>query len=123
MSKKQILPIYYILFPIYCLCAILALMTKSRQQVVDMLEVEGAHFKLFKEIHDKYMEDPKQWQEKFNEEGQKVMHIIKRWENNLCNKSESGKYGKFSSNLADKFWEEIRKVFPKIDYVGMNQPT
>lgn len=96
-------------------------MTKYKQQVQDMLNAHQDIFSAFKELHDNYANDPKSWQEKFNEEGQKVLLIIQRWENNLCSKSESGKYGKFSSKLADKFWEEIRIIFPKINYVGLQK--
>ena len=96
---------------------------KYKEQVQDMLDAHKDLFTTFKTVHDEYAADPKTWQTKYNEEGQKVMHVIKRWENNLCSKSEGGKYGKFSSNLADKFWEEVRKVFPKIDYVGMQLPS
>ena len=92
---------------------------KYKQQVQDMLSAHQDVFKQFKKIHDEYEKDPSMWQEKFNEEGIKVLPIIQRWENNLCSKSESGKYGRFSNNLADKFWGEVRTIFPKIDYVGM----
>lgn len=94
-------------------------MSKYKQQIQDMLEYHNDLFKSFKKIHDDYEKNPKKFQEEFNEEGQKVLHIIRRYENILCSKSEGGKYGKFSSNLADKFWEEIRALFPKIDYIGM----
>lgn len=94
-------------------------MTKCKQQVQEMLAAHKDVFIPFKELHDKYALDPQKWQEQYNQEGMDVLHLIKRWENNLCNKSESGKYGKFSSKLAEKFWEEIRAVFPKIDSVGM----
>lgn len=94
-------------------------MAKYKKQVEEMLEIHKDIFKPFKEIHDKYIEDQKKWQEKLNEEGDNVLRIIRRWENNLCSKSESGKYGKFSSNLSEKFWEEIRNIFPKIDSIGI----
>lgn len=94
-------------------------MSKYKKQVEEMLEANKKLFDDFKILHAKYAEDPKKWQEKFNEEGQQILMIIQRWENNLCAKSESGKYGKFSSNLADKFWAEVRILLPKIDYVGM----
>ncbi|HUD44013.1 MAG TPA: hypothetical protein VMR41_00555 [Patescibacteria group bacterium] len=94
-------------------------MTKYKQQVQDMLIAHQDIFNRFKLIHDKYMQDPEKWQKQFNEEGQEILHIVKRWENNLCLKSESGKYGKFSNSLADKFWKEIKIVFPKIDYIGL----
>lgn len=94
-------------------------MTKHQQYFQDMLESHKELFDRFKHLHDKYAADPKQWQQKFNEEGEKVLAIIRRYENLLCSHSESGKYGKFSSNLADKFWETVRKYLPKIDFVGL----
>lgn len=94
-------------------------MTKYKQQVEDMLSAHKDVFDSFKKIHSQYESDPKKWQTKFNEEGQPVLLLIKRWENNLCSKSESTKYGKYSNTLADKFWVEVRKVFPKVDYIGM----
>jgi len=93
-------------------------MTKYKQTVSDMLEYNHELFSSFKVIHDQYMEDPESNKEEFNQEGEKVMRIIRKYENILCGKSESGKYGKFSSNLSDKFWDEIRIHFPKIDFVG-----
>lgn len=93
-------------------------MVKYKQQVQDMLEAHKVLFDEFREIHDKYGENPKEWQEKFNEIGMKIVPIVQRWENNLCSKSESSRYGRFSSNLSDKFWGEIRTIFPKIDFVG-----
>ncbi len=84
-----------------------------------MLAAHAALFKEFKKIHDEYVKDPRKWQEAFNEKGREIIPVLARWENSLCAKSESGRYGKFSSNLADKFREEIRGHFPKIDFIGM----
>lgn len=86
-----------------------------------MMQIHHELFKSFRELHDKYALDPKKWQEKYNEQGREVLTLLRRWENNLCSKSESSRYGKFSSKLADKFWSEVREIFPKIDYIGMLQ--
>lgn len=94
-------------------------MAKYKKQVEEMLEVHRDVFEAFKIIHDKYAKDSKKWQEKLNQEGDSVMRIIRRWENNLCGKSEAGKYGKFSTGLSEKFWQEIRIFFPKIDCIGL----
>jgi hypothetical protein len=94
-------------------------MVKYKQQVQDMLSAHKDIFDAFKHLHDNYEKDPKKWQNEFNEKGSEVQAIIRRWENNLCGKSESGKYGKFSSTLAEKFQNEIRTHFPKIDFIGM----
>lgn len=96
-------------------------MSKYQQYFQDMLETHQKPFDEFKIIHDKYALDPKKWQKEFNEMGQDVLTIIRKYENMLCGKSESGKFGKFSSKLSDKFWEQIRAYFPKIDFVGTKQ--
>lgn len=93
-------------------------MTKYKQYFQDMLEQNQELFSSFKTIHDHYGQDPKTWQEKFNDEGYKVHEKIRRYENLLCGKSESGKYGKFSTNLSEKFWAEVRIHFPHIDKIG-----
>lgn len=94
-------------------------MVKYKQHVKDMLAAHESVFIDFKKLHDAYEKDPKKWQGQFNEAGAQINAIIRRWENSLCAKSESGQFGKFSSNLADKFRDEIRTHFPKIDYIGM----
>ena len=93
-------------------------MVKYKKQITEMLEIHDELFKSFKVIHDQYMKNPKKYQKLFNEEGEKVLPIIRRYENILCAKSENGRYGKFSSNLAEKFWTEIRLLFSKIDFIG-----
>ena len=84
-----------------------------------MLSENEALFQTFKKIHDLYTEDSKKWKKEFNEEGQRVLSIIRRYENLLCGKSENCGYGNYSSNLSSKFWGEIRQSFPMIDDVGL----
>jgi len=84
-----------------------------------MLFENEALFLSFNKIHDLYLTDSKRWKKEFNEEGQKVLSVIRRYENLLCGKSENCGYGNFSSNLSGKFWEEVKQYFPKIDDVGV----
>jgi len=84
-----------------------------------MMEENEEIFEYFKKLHDSYVEEPEFWQANFNEEGKKVTEIVRNWERKLCRHSERGQYGKFSSNLAEKFWNEVRIHFPKIDFVGV----
>lgn len=84
-----------------------------------MIEYNEDLFKSFKALNAKYELDPNGIKEEFNFQGEKVLRVVRRYEDILCSKSEGGKYGKFSSNLADKFWESVRGYFPKIDFVGM----
>jgi len=94
-------------------------MSKYQKLFLEMLEYNEELFTSFKELNSKYEIDPESVKDEFNSTGEKVLRVIRRYEDILCSKSEGGKYGKFSSNLADKFWEQIRGYFPKIDFIGM----
>lgn len=84
-----------------------------------MLKKNRELFIKFKITHDMYAEDKKTWSNQFNEEGIKVLKIVREYEDILCRHSEQGKYSKFSANLAEKFWSEVRKNYPMIDFVGV----
>lgn len=94
-------------------------MTKYQEYFQKMMDDRFQQFQRFKEVHDNYLKDPVKWKSQFNSEGALILDIIREWERRLCAYSEKGQYGKFSANLADKFWGEVRKVFPKIDFVGV----
>ncbi len=82
-----------------------------------MLEYNQKLFDDFIIIHNNFEKNSINWQDKFNEEGTKVLRVIRRYENNLCSRSENTGFGKFSTNLSDKFWEEVRITLPLIDRV------
>lgn len=94
-------------------------MSKYKKYFQEMVEAHPDLFAEFKTVHDNYVQDKATWKAEFNTQGEKVVEIIHEWEQRLCNKSEGGKYGKFSANLADKFWQEVRVEYPKIDFVGV----
>lgn len=75
-------------------------------------------FDTFKGIHDAYVLNPELNQAKFNDIGREVVDVIREYERKLCGNMNSGAYGAFSQNLSQKFWDEIRKVYKKIDFVG-----
>lgn len=93
-------------------------MTKYQQVISEMFEYNKDLFDSFRKIHDAFGSEPQNNRELFNQEGEKVLRVIRRYENILCGKSESGRYGKFSTNLSEKFWTEVRSHFPHIDSVG-----
>lgn len=95
-------------------------MSKYQQFFNEMLKQNQSLFDEFKKVHDLYSNEPKVYQEKFNELGYEVQDIIRRYENRLCSKSEGTGYGKFSTNLAEKFQKEVKAYFPKIDSIGLN---
>jgi hypothetical protein len=84
-----------------------------------MLEENRELFDNFKQVHDAFVLAPDANKERFNSVGSEVLDVIRDWERRLCGKTESGQYGKFSSNLSQKFWDEIRKLYKKIDFVGI----
>ncbi len=84
-----------------------------------MLDENRELFAEFKNIHDRYGLDMNNLQEEFNEVGKRVFKVIREYENRLCNRSESNGYGSYTGNLAQKFMDEIRGLFPHIDRVGI----
>ncbi|MDP2671426.1 MAG: hypothetical protein Q8P13_03130 [bacterium] len=96
-------------------------MTKFKQTFDEMVKKNREDFIRFKITHDMYATNPKEFKTQFDHEGEKILAIIRDYENKLCGHSESGQYSKYSANLADKFWSEVRKNYPRIDFVGVKQ--
>ena len=94
-------------------------MVKYKAVYQEMVAQNRPLFENFKKVHDQYFMDPKKWQTEYNQVGETVQDIIRKYENRLCSHSENSGYGKFSSTLSDKFHEEIKKNFPKIDSIGL----
>lgn len=93
-------------------------MAKYKQFYDEMVANNKDLFDHFKQLHDRYAQDKETWRDQFNTEGAKVQDIIRRYENRLCGRSENSGYGSYTSTLADKFWGEVRKTYPMIDFVG-----
>lgn len=94
-------------------------MSKYRKAVTEMLEENEELFEEFRAIHEAYVINPQVNQAKFNAAGAPVMDCIREYERKLVSIMGAGQYSKFSANLSEKFMEEIRKVFPKIIFVGV----
>jgi len=94
-------------------------MVKYKKHFQTMISENEYLFGEFKTLHDQYAENPKQWKEEFDMKGQKILRIIRNYEDSLCSKSENSGFGKFSTNLSEKFWEEVRAYLPKIDDVSL----
>jgi len=84
-----------------------------------MLDENKELFDNFTQVHEAYILNPDANRARFNTLGREVMDVIRNYERILCGKTESGQYGKFSGNLSQKFWDEVRKVYRKIDFVGV----
>lgn len=76
-------------------------------------------FDQFTAVHDAFVMNPEMNKTKFNELGREVTDLIREYERRLCAQMGKGMYSKFTQNLSEKFWGEVRKVYPKIDFVGV----
>ena len=94
-------------------------MAAKYQQFFEQMVAQNQElFDEFKKIHDGYLVDSKKWLEQFNEVGRDVQDVVRDYENRLCRSSENSGYGRYTTELATKFQAEVKKLFPKIDYVG-----
>jgi hypothetical protein len=84
-----------------------------------MLEANKDLFEKFKEIHNRYSLNQEKNQTEFNKEGEKVLIIVREWEDKLCRQSEAAGYGNYTVGLAEKFQAEIKKMFPLVDHIGL----
>lgn len=96
-------------------------MARSKYEVYfqEMLEQNKDLFEKFVVVHNNYSTDPKKYQSEFNEIGDEVLDVIRKYENRLCAKSGNTGYGKYTTTLADKFQAIVKQYFPKIGQVGM----
>lgn len=94
-------------------------MSKYRQFVNLMFEENRELFDEFSPIHEAYVLNPAVNQAKYNAIGSEVMDVIRDYERKLCAKMGAGQYSKFSMNLSEKFMEEIKAIFPKIMFIGV----
>lgn len=94
-------------------------MPRYKEYYNQMIVANKDLFDEFKITHDNYIKDEDTFKEEFNRIGEKVVSIIRDYELRLCSHSEGGQYGKYANTLADKFWNEVRKIYPRIDFVGV----
>ena len=94
-------------------------MTKYQQAFEIMMESKRPEFEEFRRVHDLYKSDQDKWKDEFDRLGKPILKIIEETEGLLCMKMEGSGRGKFSSTVAEKFREEIRKYLPLIDLIGV----
>jgi hypothetical protein len=92
---------------------------KFKQYYQLMIDQNRQLFDQFQPIHDGFAQDPAQWADQFHTQGRRVLDVIRDWERRLCHGTEKGQYAKYSAQLADKFWHEVKQDLPLIDQVGL----
>ncbi len=91
------------------------------QKYLELMKAKhGDLFARFKPIHDGFSSDREKWADEFHTVGRDVLDAIREWERRLCSGTERGVYAQYSGKLAEKFWLEVKKMFPLIDQVGLN---
>src|SRR4030042_6799892 len=95
-------------------------MPKYKAYFKKMLEENEILFAKFTEVHAAYDLDPQSNQRVFNEVGEKVQEVIRDYESRLCHHSEKGEFSRYTANLAEKFQAEVKKLYPKIDFIGIS---
>ena len=93
--------------------------TKYKEYYDKMVSENKEIFDKFSKIHLEYSMDQDKNQEEFNKIGEDILDIIHDWEDRLCKHSESAGFGKYTTNLAEKFQAEVKSHFPLIDHVGI----
>lgn len=94
-------------------------MTKYQQYYQKMWDENKQVLSDFMEIHDKFKSDRKKYSKEFNEHGKAVREIMESWDQRLCKQMEKGNNGVFSSKVSEKFWNEVKKDYPLIEFVGV----
>lgn len=94
-------------------------MTKIQKMITEMYDKNEQLFADFQPIHDAFMRDRKANQVEFNERGKEIMEVLRFYETQVCGKQERSGMGVYSSKLAEKYWSEIKKKLPVIDFVGV----
>jgi hypothetical protein len=93
-------------------------MRQYQKYFQQMMEENKELFETFRGIHDAYVLNPEVNQKKYNQIGIEILEVVREYERKLCGNMNSGSYGAFSQNVSQKFWDEIRKAFRKIDFIG-----
>lgn len=93
-------------------------MVKYKAYFQQMCAENKALFDEFLFIHNLYKENKKANQVVFNEQGTLVRRVIEDWDRRLCGRMERGVNAGYSARLSEKFWGEVRTLFPLIDFIG-----
>lgn len=95
--------------------------TRYKEAFEQMVHDNKELFDDFQKVHDAYSLNVAENQAEFNEKGKAVMTVVKKYEDILCKRSEVNGFGEYTIKLAEKFQNEVRKHFPKIDEVGIKR--
>lgn len=96
-------------------------MVKYKEFFNMMVEQNKERFQKFMILCQDYGKDKKKFKPEFDKEGLEIRDIVEFWERKLCKQMEGGNKAVYSSNLADKFRAEVKKIFPPYDEIGVKR--
>jgi hypothetical protein len=88
---------------------------KYKKQYQLMLENNKEVLDELKFAFNAYQINPVSNKDRFREVQMRALRTVRKNENALCAKTENTQYSGYSTNLAEKFWEEVRRDYPEID--------
>lgn len=96
-------------------------MVKYKEFFKLMVDQNKEKFQKFMILSQDYLHDKHKFQEEFNREGKEIRDIVEFWERKLCKQMEGGNKAVYSTNLADKFRAEVKKIIPPYDEIGVKR--
>jgi hypothetical protein len=94
-------------------------MPKYKDYYKQMIDQNKTLFDDFYKIHQQFKENKDQFRDIFNQDGQKVVDVIRDWDRRLCSAMGRGKFSVYSQQVSEKFWNLARQDFELIDLVGV----
>lgn len=88
---------------------------KYKKAFQDTLDANKELFDRYLELESNFQVNALKYRDDLKQIKLEVQKVLRRAENRLCARTENTKYGMYSTSLADKFWEEVRLYFPKIN--------
>jgi len=95
--------------------------TRFKEAYEQMIKDNKDLFDRFRIVHDNFEQNETAHQEEFNDLGREVMSVVRKYEDILCRRSEETGHGGYTAALAEKFQNEVRKHFSKIDSIGVKK--
>lgn len=96
-------------------------MVKYKEFFNLMFEQNKEQFQKFMLLCQDYLKDKNKYSEQFHSEGREIRDIVEFWERKLCKQMENGNKSVYSTNLAEKFRLEVKKIFPCFDEIGVKR--
>ena len=95
--------------------------TKYKRIFEEIWEKDKELFQNFFLLNNDYADAKKRTkvEDEFQKVGKQIKELLQKGEDELCRQMEKSSHRAFSSKVADKYWDEVRRYFKYIDMVGV----